>query len=40
MRRRWLWLVLGALGVGAWLLPKYVPLPFTVAEGYEPFGPR
>jgi hypothetical protein len=41
MRRRlWPWLVLfGTLAVGAWLAPKFVSLPVTVSEGYEPFGP-
>ena len=39
-RRRWPWLVLvGASALGAWLAPKFVPLPVTVSEGYEPFGP-
>ncbi len=38
-RWRWPWLVLiGALAIGAWLAPKFVPLPVTVSEGYEPFG--
>jgi hypothetical protein len=40
MRRCGRWLVLvGALGAGAWLLPKFVPLPIAISEGYEPFGP-
>jgi hypothetical protein len=39
MRRRWIWLLLiAALGLGVWLLPRFVPLPITVAEGYEQYG--
>jgi hypothetical protein len=37
MKRCWPWLVLvGALGVGAWLLLKFVPLPIPVSAGYDP----
>ena len=37
-RRRWPLLVLfGALAVGVWLAPMFVPLPITVSEGYKPF---
>ena len=37
-RRTRLVLTIGGLAIGAWLLPKFVTLPFTVAEGYGPAG--
>src|SRR5258708_6474960 len=38
-RRRWPWIVLvGALGIGAWIASHFIVLPITVSEGYKGFG--